>query len=212
MNDSKTLLVIGICGKKGSGKTTIASHIKNNSNTKCIEYAMADPLKDGVSKLFGLTYDQTHGNLKEVVDRRYNVTPRKMLQVIGTEWLRDRLEIDVGIKLKETLWITRFREFVSDIQENTKYATIVVHDVRYVDELEAVLSYPCSKVIFVERKTQSEVKDELSSHKSENTDELRHYLNLKCNNNRWKYIENNSSKENLICAIDTLLIEDWFVN
>ena len=36
-------------------------------------------------EIFGFTKEQVYGDLKDVVDSEWGVTPRKVLQIMGTE-------------------------------------------------------------------------------------------------------------------------------
>ena len=85
-------ILIGICGKKGHGKDTIASYFTSRSGF--VQLAFADPLKDAVKALFNVSDTQLHDpKEKEMVDPRWNMTPRQMMQKLGT-FIRDNLYED----------------------------------------------------------------------------------------------------------------------
>lgn len=78
-------IVIGFCGRMGSGKTTSALHLVDNGFTRL---RFAGPLK-AMLQAAGLTPDQTDGDLKEVPSALLcGRTPRHAMQTLGTEWGR----------------------------------------------------------------------------------------------------------------------------
>lgn len=78
--------IIGFTGKMYSGKTTLGNEMIKFGYTKI---SFASPLKNIVGYLYALDNEQLYGNLKEVVDPRYGVTPRYLLQYIGTDLFRN---------------------------------------------------------------------------------------------------------------------------
>lgn len=80
--------ILGLLGPAGSGKSLAAKHLVNRYGAKV--YTLAAPLKELVGSAFGLSHDQLYGSQesKGRVDERYNVSPRWLLQRIGTEGIR----------------------------------------------------------------------------------------------------------------------------
>lgn len=76
-------LVIAVCGKMRSGKDTVAARLCERWDFSRV--AFAAPLKDAVSALFGMSVEQVEGAAKDVPDPRWDITPRRALQFIGTE-------------------------------------------------------------------------------------------------------------------------------
>ena len=75
--------VIGIAGRKYNGKDTIGDYLVKNYGYKKIAYA--DPIKEICKEMFGFNNEQLYGSLKESNDGFWNVSPRKLMQFIGTE-------------------------------------------------------------------------------------------------------------------------------
>ena len=133
--------LIGLCGRKRVGKDTFADHIislKYPSN----KYAFASPLKDACKILFCLTEEQVDGMLKETVDERWDLSPRKIFQLFGTEIMRDyfpKLIPDTETTLlDESFWIYRFKLWYSKWRVNNPDKCLMISDVRFQDEVDAI--------------------------------------------------------------------------
>lgn len=121
-------MIIGILGKKSSGKTTLAQAIA--METEVSLYAFADPLKSVCEIVYGLDWDQLHGDKKEVIDPRYNCTPRQIMQFVGTELFRKNPLPSHA----SNVWIDCFHRTV----KGASGVTTLIHDVRFKDEAAAI--------------------------------------------------------------------------
>ncbi len=134
-------MIIGITGKKRSGKDTIADYLFDNYSF--IKMAIADPMKEACRHIFLMSKDQLWGDKKDVIDERYNTTPRKILQTIGLELFQHDIynyieELDEKIPRK-TLWINRFRlEYEEKLKERGACLKVVISDVRFTHEANAI--------------------------------------------------------------------------
>jgi len=130
--------VIGIVGHKRNGKDTIANVLINHNGYE--RYAFADPLKQACGIIFMLSDDQLYGDQKEVLDPRWNTSPRKLLQITGTDLFRNQLtelipEMNFGSD--RTLWCYRFRLW---LEQQTEPKRIVISDTRFEDEADIIHS------------------------------------------------------------------------
>lgn len=129
--------IIGICGRKFHGKDTIADYlVKNYGFTKV---SLADPLKKGVQEIFGLTDDQLWGNQKEIVDSYWNISPREILQVVGTECFRNTFG-KVFPHIGENFWTISLNRRIKKLIE-TGIKNIVIADIRFPNEQELIKQY-----------------------------------------------------------------------
>lgn len=117
-------MLIGICGKAGSGKDTIGNHLVRKYNFEQI--ALADPLKRLVKDVFVLD-DHTVYN-RDAREQELKNWPRwsvrKLLQYVGTEMFRGHIDEDIWVK---SLWLR------VQSNPNTNY---VVTDIRFPNELK----------------------------------------------------------------------------
>ncbi len=120
-------MIVGLLGPAGSGKSTIAAHLADRYNAQ--RYALAEPLKTLVMRSFEFTHNQCWGSQedKETIDSRYNVSPRWMLQRIGTQGIRSVFGQDV--------WIDMLLARIS--KEHPPLA--VIEDCRFVHEAQKIL-------------------------------------------------------------------------
>ncbi len=134
-------MIIGVVGKKRSGKDTIANYLAKNYGF--VRIGIADPMKEACKHIFLMDDDQLWGDKKEEVDERYGVTPREILQVMGTELF----QYDIYNHLPQlmdkvpprTIWINRFRLMYNATKEKIKQEPdVVVSDVRFKHEASRI--------------------------------------------------------------------------
>lgn len=120
----KKTSMIGLIGRKGSGKDTVADYLVSRHGYK--KHAFAAPLKRVCRELFLLDEEQMHQvDQKEKVDARWNMSPRQMMQMVGTDMVRKHLGID--------FWLHHMTTTIAKEDEPTK---IVISDVRFANEAD----------------------------------------------------------------------------
>ena len=120
--------LIGITGKARSGKDAAATFLW--AQYAFTRIAFADPVKMSAQAKFGLTQKQTwDDSLKEVVIPHWNMTPRQMFQLEGTEAGRNVFGYDI--------WLKRFLLTYNLLKDTDD---IVVPDVRFDNEAELISS------------------------------------------------------------------------
>jgi len=159
------MILIGIAGKKGSGKDTIADYLCEHYHFQ--KRAFADPLKQICQILFQLSAQQLSDPLlKETVDDRWQLTPRQMFQKIGTDLFRNHYDISI--------WLDHFKYWYL---EHASQSPVVCNDVRFQNECDLIHELG-GIVIRVTRNRQEENQD---SHISESVETL-HHIDLEWNN------------------------------
>lgn len=123
-------MIIGITGHARHGKDSTADIICKHYGYK--KHALADVMKEACRVIFGWTDEYLYGDLKDVVDERFGISPRHALQSLGTEW--GQWELSKYDSFKKTtgrkLWVN---SLLNRIQGNT-----VISDVRFPHEAEAI--------------------------------------------------------------------------
>ncbi len=142
INDDRRLgrVIIGLRGYKKSGKDTVAAMA-----TGCRRIAFADKLKDVAQSLFDLSDDQVEDQTcKEQVDASWGVTPRFILQRLGSEvarsihpetWIRP---VKRYIEANDGVWPAT-KNIKGDVKvHEIDIPAFIVTDVRFRNEAQAV--------------------------------------------------------------------------
>jgi hypothetical protein len=124
-------MIIGICGLIGSGKGTVADILVDQGFKKV---SFADKLKDGVSTIFGWDRAMLEGDTDESrtwreqrddfwsAETKMEVTPRLVLQLFGTDCMRNGFD--------DGVWVSLLKKTILDSPGN-----YVVPDVRFENEI-----------------------------------------------------------------------------
>jgi hypothetical protein len=123
-------MIIGICGLKSSGKSTLAGLLCDKKGF--VRLAFAEPIRDMLHAFLlyqGASYvtiDRIlHGDLKEEASPYFNgKTYRHVIQTLGTEWGRDLID--------QNLWVSAWSRKVD------QYFHVVVDDLRFLSEAKAI--------------------------------------------------------------------------
>lgn len=127
--------VIGITGRKFNGKDTLGNYYVEHHGY--IRLAFADALKKGCAEIFSFTDEQLYGNKKEEIDEFWKVSPRTVLQYIGTELLREQLSV-IMPEVAKNIWIKVVEKKMIDTWKVNPNAKFVITDVRFPNECQFV--------------------------------------------------------------------------
>jgi len=147
-------MIIGLCGSQGSGKDTVANILV--SDYGFIKLTFASTLKDIVAILFSWPRDLLEGLTeesriwRETVDDFWseklsipNFTPRKALQIIGTDLFR--------IHFNNDIWTNILGKKISIVLKNNPNTNIVISDCRFTNEFSLIKQFPDSHIITIIR-------------------------------------------------------------
>jgi len=121
-------MIIGLCGKKQSGKSTVAKYLLEAGFQ---ELSWAYPLKEIVGRqLFGLNDDQLYGSeaAKEAIIPDWGYSPRQILQLVGTECFRK--------VIRDDFWVVLGRRKLQGYA--AAGMNVVISDCRFPNEMEAI--------------------------------------------------------------------------
>ena len=123
-------MIIGITGHARHGKDSTADIICKHYGYR--KHALADVMKESLRVIFGWTDAHLYGDLKDVVDPEYGISPRHALQSIGTEW--GQYELSKYDSFKK---ITGRKLWVNSLL-NRIHGDTVISDVRFPHEADAI--------------------------------------------------------------------------
>ena len=174
-------IIIGMIGKAGSGKDTVADYIVKKYEYK--KTSFATPLKIIVSLISGWSYDFVDGkedrqSRETLKHYKYDMTCREMMQYIGTDLFRKQFN--------ENIWVNTARNYINNHSEN-----IIVTDCRFENEINLIKEMG-GKIIIIKRDNINNVNKHESEKKLEIDDA---YI-----------IENNGTLEELYLNIDKIIL------
>jgi len=153
-------MIIGLCGNQGSGKDTVANILI--SEYGFIKLTFASTLKDVVAILFSWPRDLLEGLTEESRLWRENVddfwseklsipnfTPRKALQMIGTDLFR--------IHFNNDIWISIVENKINTMLKNNPNTNIVISDCRFTNEFTLIKQFPDSHIIMILREKNKSI-------------------------------------------------------
>lgn len=146
-------LIIGLAGKAGSGKDTVADRWSTTAPFGRVPFT--EPLKDAMRVIFGLTQAQLYTEEgKNAVDKFWDASPRELLQKFGTDCCRQSFRDDI--------WVRSAERRIAGLP----FDNIVITDVRFINEAEAIKSWD-GYLVKVDRPGYSRLTEEQQQHESE---------------------------------------------
>lgn len=130
-------MLIGLTGRKQSGKSTVAGLLKAHG---FIEHSFADPIRAFVGHILDMTPAELEAAKEMPIGFLGGVTPRQMMQTIGTEWGRQTIHPE--------LWVRSLQLRVEPLVATGQ--RIVISDIRFDNEAQAIRAIG-GRVVRVER-------------------------------------------------------------
>jgi hypothetical protein len=132
--------IVGLVGFAGAGKDSVANTLVENYGY--VRDSFASPLKDATSAIFGWSRELLEGDTAESREFREtpdmfwsnklgipDLTPRKALQILGTDVIRDNFH--------ENIWMSSI-EYRIRTQHMNSGKKIVITDARFPNELKLI--------------------------------------------------------------------------
>jgi hypothetical protein len=119
-------MIIGLCGRKGCGKSSVADSMERVSGFK--SYNFASPIRKALGAM-GIPEDMLNDPKLKERPTNYvfgNKTPRQLMQLLGTEFGRDLVS--------KSIWVDHLVERI----RKSGAKNIVIDDVRFDNEVEAL--------------------------------------------------------------------------
>ena len=161
-------VVVGLSGRKQSGKNTVCDYLLEQIDVKCKIYSFADSLKRFCIDVMGLREEQCYGsdedknsitiytwdNMTYDIQRSYAVdgvmpagqmTAREIMQVFGTDVMRDMFDKDIWVKSTFNLINSQDVDvaFIADTRFPSEVNAIKDQDNGYVIRLTRKVADDC---------------------------------------------------------------------
>lgn len=174
--------LIAFAGYQGSGKSLAASYLSNYPKTYLTKFA--GTLKQVASIIYHVPIDYWEYDKNTKQERLQNKTKREVLQIIGTEALRNNLSDDI--------WIYSLDLELKELATKKQIDIVIIDDLRFPNELQFIKQNN-GLVAYINR--ELEIKDK---HESESYYELiKSQANL--------LVKNTSHLSNLYKQLDSLI-------
>lgn len=151
------MVILGICGFQGAGKDTFSDYLVKHYGF--IKYTFATAIKDIVSILFSWNRKLLEGDtaesriFRETVDLWWSkklgitdLTPRKMLQLVGTELFRKHFDSNI--------WLYSIEKNILNELNSNPNTNIIISDCRFPNEINMLKNFDC-KFIHIQRNLPS---------------------------------------------------------
>lgn len=119
--------LIALCGFKGCGKDFVAKYIHDTYMFEHLK--ISTKLKEITKLLFELDDSHVEGNKKECIVDKWNITPRQMMQFLGTEMFQYKIQ-ELLPSSGRYFWIQSF------VHSMKNKKNIVVSDLRFLHEYD----------------------------------------------------------------------------
>lgn len=175
------MILIGISGKKTSGKTTCAEIIKELFPDKTIIINFSDAVKESLKVIFDFSDSELYGDDKEKVNEFWNITPREVMQFYATDLMRNQLSKRFET-ISTNLWVKCVEKKI--IKLLNKDVIVIIADLRFMNEYEMIKKY--NGITLRINRNNTEIYD-------------KHQSEIELDNVEFDYnISNNSTIEDLI--------------
>lgn len=188
-------MIIGLCGAQGAGKDTVGGILESKHGF--VKLAFASAIKDILSALFSWPRDMLEGLTKESREWREtpneywsnklaipDFSPRRAMQIVGTDLFRNHLNQDI--------WINIIENKIMTLRESDPNVNIVITDCRFANEFDMIRKFPEARIIKIVKDTHVEIG---ATHSSEND-----WTNVDC-----EILQNNGSIESLGLNLDAMI-------
>jgi hypothetical protein len=217
----ETCILLGLCGKIGSGKDSVANYLKTNYDFHV--FSFANILKDILSVAFGWDRCLLQGDTiesrkwREEIDVWWanklqipHLTPRWVLQHWGTDLIRNHFHLDFWVlslerKIHETIQQIHFNKKKNISQNKHLPCCIVVTDCRFPNEFELIhrlggIIMELKREVIPYSISVSNVGSNSDSHSLSHISEKLHtgFANI--------IIDNNDTLDSLYSKIDTFIL------
>lgn len=179
----KNILLVGLTGRAGCGKDTLAGLVEEDGWTRV---AFADALKDICMNYLGLSHDDAYTQVGKMrFNEFWGMTNREILQKVGTEAFRNGFHKDTWVKILEL----KVRRLLSEGKK------VIITDCRFDNEAEMVVRLG-GIILEIRRNVASNLSSHEQEHASEKGIDVKYITGV---------LENDGTLQHLKDAFENLL-------
>lgn len=183
--------VVSFVGPIASGKSTSGDYVRDKYAYTCV--AFAESLKQFVMYVFNLSWDQVNDQqCKATIDLRWKTTPRRLLQVVGTQLMRTHLSEFVTLSVDYitsggSIWV-----YLMQYAGPLPIRRVCITDLRFMNEYAFVAQFQKHAIVRLVRFRGPNANPHISETELESIPA--NYV-----------IQNTSSMDNLYTSIDKIM-------
>lgn len=137
--------LIGILGRSRSGKDTTANIIMSIYPDQYTLQRFAQPIKNALKEIYDFTPEQLEDDEKELIDERYNITPRQAMQEMTAHYLKkhggaffsERVFTAFDISASVSASVSASASASDNANVSAPFG-IIIPDVRYEHDINAI--------------------------------------------------------------------------
>lgn len=128
----ENVTLLGLGYRARAGKDTVAAMIREDAGIPVYVFAFADILKRAAMEIFGLGEEDVYGDRKMEIHPYWGVTPREILQRMGTDAMRNHFA--------DNVWIAAIQRKISQAVDELegRPGIFIITDVRFPNEGDIV--------------------------------------------------------------------------
>lgn len=200
-NKLMTTKLIAITGRKFHGKDTAGDFLVKNYRFKKLSFA--EPLKKACKEIFDLDDIQVNGVKKDEIDPYWNITPRSILNFVGTDLLRNQLK-NLLPDINEDIWLRAMEKRIKKEWSKNPYQKIVITDLRFENEVTLIKKLG-GKIIRIKRNLSQDSKNHIHAFESIHALESIHASESQIDNLCVDYeIDNSGTKSELFNRLQNI--------
>jgi Cdc6-like AAA superfamily ATPase len=199
ISENNKIILIGICGRKNVGKTTVRDYMskKFNDDSYSVQlYSLASPLKK-IAKILNFSEKQLYGSQedKNMKHSTWNISSREFMQKFGTEIMRNCLPNilpKMNLGKYNNIWLQLLEQHFNNLNEEycdkKSRVILIIDDVRFLDEAKKIRELGGTIIKIV--RTDNDVNNK-DCHQSEIETDLidGKYTIINSDNKEWLYMQ-----------------------
>jgi hypothetical protein len=152
-------MIIAFCGRRRVGKDEAAMYLSDRYAMKHIKISAR--LKQACRVMFGFTAQQVEDE-KDAVDGKWGVSPRQVMQFIGTDVMQFKIQ-EIMPNVERSFWV---KSLCCELEKAYKQDNVVISDVRFEHEVQELRCHG-AMIVKIVRQPREASAGNIDNHVSE---------------------------------------------